>query len=216
MALVLHYHPLSSFCWKVLIALYEKEIDFEAKLIDFGDPESRAAFAALWPLAKIPVLEDGAEVVPETSIIIEHLELRQGGAPRLIPDERQAALRVRAVDRFWDLHVHVPMQKIVGDRLRPAASRDPFGVAEARRQMETALGLAEARIGEGTWAAGPDFSLADCAAMPALFYADRVRPLAPDFPGAVGYLDRLRARPSVARVLREAEPWFRYFPEEPA
>lgn len=212
--MILHYHPLSSFCWKVLIALYEKEIAFEPKLVDFGDGAGRASFAALWPVAKIPVLEDEGRVVPETSIMIEYLDGKFPGRPRLIPEDPEAAQAVRLADRVYDLYVQVPMQKIVGDRIRAAADRDPYGVTEARRLLETACALVDGELAERKFAAGDSFSLADCAAMPALFYADKVMPLGGRFGSAAAYLERMKARPSFARVLREAEPWFRYFPEE--
>ena len=214
MSLVLHYHPLSSFCWKVLIALYEKEMAFEPKLVDFGDAASRAAFEALWPVAKIPVLEHDGKAVPETSIMIEYLD-RLAGEPRMIPEDAEEALEARLADRFYDLYVHVPMQRIVADRLRPQGQRDPFGVAEARRLLATGLGVAERQLGARRWAGGEAFGIADCAAAPALFYADKVMPIGEDFPVAAAFLERLKARPSFARVLAEAEPWFRYFPEEP-
>ena len=216
MALVLHSHPLSSFCWKVLIALYEKDLPFEAKLVDFGDADAVARLTALWPVAKMPVLEDGGEIVPETSIIVEYLDLSRPGTPRMIPADPAEALKVRAADRFYDLYVQVPMQRIVGDRLRPEGQRDPFGVAEARRLLATGCGVADGELAERQWAGGSDFSLADCAAAPALFYADKVMPLGGRFPNAAAYLERVKARPSFARVLAEAEPWLHLFPEEPA
>ncbi|MFN3387423.1 MAG: glutathione S-transferase family protein [Allosphingosinicella sp.] len=212
--MILHAHPLSSFCWKVLIALYEKEISFEQRMADVGSAEGRAAFAALWPIAKMPVLEDAGRVVPETSIIIEYLDRLHPQPPRLIPGEAEAAQAVRLADRIYDLYVQVPMQKIVADRLRPAGARDAYGVAEARRLLETGCGLVDRDLAERAFAAGEAFSLADCAAMPALFYADKVMPLAERFGAAAAYLERMKERPSFARVLREAEPWFRYFPEE--
>ena len=216
MTLRLHYHPLSSFCWKVLIALYENGTPFEPVLIDFGDPESRAAFAALWPLAKMPVLEDQArgEVVPETTIIIDYLDLHRPGPVRFVPADPDAARETRLWDRIFDLHVQSPMQRIVGDRLRPKDQRDPFGVDEARRALATALGIVESAAGTRQWAGGGQFGLADCAAMPALFYADKVMPFGDDYPNATALLERLKARPSVARVLAEAEPWLQYFPQE--
>jgi glutathione S-transferase len=209
MTLRLHFHPLSSFCWKVLIALYENGTPFEPVLIDFGDPDSRTAFAALWPPAKMPVLEDQARgaVVPETTIIIDYLDLHHPGEVRFVPADPDAARETRLWDRIFDLHVQAPMQRIVGDRLRPKDRRDPFGVEEARRSLATALGIVER-------AAGEDFGLADCAAMPALFYADKVMPFGNDHPHSAALLERLKGRPSVARVLAEAEPWFQYFPQE--
>lgn len=216
MTLIFHGHPLSSFCWKVLIALYENETPFEFHLLkNLFDPEERAAHAALWPLAKIPVLEDKArgQVVAETSVIIEYLDRHYPGPVRFIPDDTEAARRTRFLDRIYDLYLEVPMQKIVGDRLRPPEQRDPHGVEEARVLLATALTMIDAESGTG-WAAGEDFGLADCAAAPALFYADKVMPLAGRFPNALALLERLKTRPSFAWVLEEAEPWFQYFPSE--
>ena len=215
MTLTLHMHPLSSYCWKVLIALYENDTPFEARQLDnLGDPETAAAFRALWPTAKIPLLRDEARdrTVPETSVIIEYLQATYPGPVRFIPDEPDAALRVRLLDRLFDLYVHNQMQAIVGDRLRPADARDPYGVAHARAQLAMAYDLLETELAGRTWAAGEAFSLADCAAAPALFYANKVAPLTQAHPVVSAYLDRLLERPSLARVLREAEPYFAMFP----
>jgi glutathione S-transferase len=217
MTLRLHYHPLSSFCWKVLIPLYENGTPFEPVMLNnLRDPDERAAFAAIWPLAKMPVLEDTArgEAVPETTIIIDYLDRHYPGPVRFVPEDMAAALETRFRDRLFDLYVQQPMQKIVGDRLRPKDRRDPFGVAEARQTLATAMGIVESAAEARQWAAGDEFGLADCAALPALFYADKVMPFGADYPNATGLLERLKARPSVARVLAEAEPWFQYFPEE--
>jgi glutathione S-transferase len=216
MALILHYHPLASFCWKVLIALYENGTPFEPRLVDLGDPDSRAAFAALWPIAKMPVLEDSARgcVVPETSIIIEYLDRHCPGPVRMIPDDPERAREVRLLDRIYDHYVQAPMQRIVADRIRPKEARDPYGVEEARQLLRIACDMIERDMVERQWAAGEAFGLADCAAAPALFYADKVMPLAAGHPHALAYLERLKARPSMARVLAEAEPYFRYFPGE--
>ncbi len=215
MSLVLHYHPLASFCWKVLIALYENDTRFEPHLVDLGDPAERAAFAALWPLAKMPVLVDEAHdrVVPETTIIIEWLDRHHRGPVRFLPDDPDAAREVRLWDRIYDLYVQQPMQRIVFERFRPEG-KDPHGVADARTQLKTALDMVDAHVAEKQWATGEQFTLADCAAAPALFYADKVEPFAARWPGAAALLERLKARPSFARVLREAEPYFQYFPEE--
>jgi glutathione S-transferase len=214
MSLILHAHPLSSYCWKVLIALYEKRIDFEFRQVDLGDPESRAALAALWPMAKMPVLEDRARgiAVPETSIIVDYLDAYHPGAIRLIPEAPDAARDVRLWDRIYDLYVQTPMQRIVADRLRPQDRRDPFGVEEARAALATALDMIDPEVAGKAWARGDAFTLADCAAAPALFYADKVMPFEGTWPEALALLGRLKARPSVARVLAEAEPWFQYFP----
>jgi len=217
MSLVFHGHPLSSYCWKVLIALYENGTPFENRLIeDLRDPDTRAALAALWPIAKIPVLEDRARgaAVAETSVIIDYLDLHYLGPVRFVPEDPERAREVRFRDRVYDLYVQGPMQRIVGDRLRPEGHKDPFGVEEARALLATALGMIERELDGSRWAAGDDFTLADCAAMPALYYADKVAPFGTAYPNAAALLERLKARPSVARVLAEAEPYFRYFPTE--
>ena len=218
MSLTLHFHPLSSFCHKVLIALYENGTPFTPKLVDLGDAEQRAAFHALWPVGKFPVLQDDArgEIVPESTIIIEYLNQHYPGKTRFIPAEPEQSRVVRSRDRFFDLHIHLHMQKIVGDRLRPANAKDPHGVADARTRMDAALGIAEKEMAQQTWAAGESFTLADCAAAPALFYADKVAPFAGIYPNLVAYLDRLRRRPSYARTLKEAEPYFKFFPKDEA
>ena len=216
--LTLHFHPLSSFCHKVLIALYENGTPFAPRLVDLGDAEQRAAFQALWPIGKFPVLQDSERdrMVPESSVIIEYLDQRYPGRTRFIPQDAEEARIVRFGDRFYDLHVHLHMQKIVGDRLRPAGAKDPHGVANARTRMAAALALADKHIAGRTWAMGESFTLADCAAAPALFYADKVAPFAGMYPNLVAYLDRLKQRPSYARTLQEAEPYFKFFPKEEA
>lgn len=216
MSLILHAHPLSSYCWKALIALYEKEVEFEFRMVDLGDPDGRAAFAALWPMAKMPVLEDPARgaVVPETSIIIDYLDAHHPGAIRLIPEEPEAARGVRLWDRIFDLYVQGPMQRIVADRLRPQDRRDAYGVDEARAALAKAMDMVDREAAGKAWARGAAFTMADCAAAPALFYADKVMPFAGKWPEALALLERLKARPSFARVLAEAEPWFKYFPAE--
>ena len=182
--LTLHSHPFASFCQKVLIALYENGTQFTPVLVDFGDPDSAAAFRALWPIAKMPVLHDSANgrIVPESSIIIEYLALNFPGPVALIPADPQAALGVRLADRFYDLYVEQPLQAIVADRIRPEGARDPFGVAAARDRLATAYAIIEQDMANRTWAAGEDFTMADCAAGPALFYADWVAPLGDDWP----------------------------------
>lgn len=214
MTLVLHAHPLASYCWKVLIALYENDTSFEFRMVDFGDEKSAADFRALWPLAKMPVLVDGDRTIVESSVIIEHLDLRHPGPVRLLPEDRAGALETRMLDRIFDHYVMGPMQAIVGDRIRPAGSRDPFGVAAARQLLETSYGWLEGRLERRQWAAGAEFGLADCAAAPSLHYADRVQPMAGHFPRLADYLARLEARPAFARVLAEAEPWRHLFPAE--
>lgn len=218
MALILYAHPLSSYCWKVLIALYEAGTDFEFRQLDPEHPANGAEFAALWPIAKMPLLVDRGRTIVESSVIIEHLDTHHRGPVRLIPHhaDPDVALNARMMDRIFDLYVMAPMQEIVFNRIRPADARDPYGVARARDLLGKAYGWLEGALAGRDWAAGEDFSLADCAAMPALHYADRVQPFRAEFPILAAYLDRLEARPSVARVLREAEPYAHIFPREPA
>lgn len=215
MALTLHAHPLSSYCWKALIALYENGAPFELRLVDFGDPANANAFRALWPIARMPVLEDEGRVVVEASIIIEYLDVRHSGSTRLIPDRPEAALKVRMLDRVFDNYVMTPMQKIVFNRFCPPEARNAHDVAQARELIETAYGWLEPEISGRAWAAGPEFSLADCAAGPSLHYADKVQPMGERFPLLADYLKRLEARPSFARVLEEAKPFAHMFPQEP-
>jgi len=214
--LTLYYHPLSSFCHKVLIALYENGTVFTPKLVNLQDEGERAAFRALWPIGKFPVLQDAARdrMVPESSIIIEYLDEHYPGKIKLIPAGPEQARAVRFADRFYDLHIHLHMQKIVGDRLRPPNAKDPHGVDDARTRMAAALGLVEKEMASRAWAAGETFTMADCAAAPALFYADKVAPLAGTYPNLAAYLGRLRERPSYARTLKEAEPYLKFFPKE--
>ena len=214
MTLQLHFHPLSSFSQKVLIALYENGTPFEPHIVNFGDETSRREFFELWPVGKIPVLRDTARdwMVPETSIIIEYLDQHYPGATRFIPADTDLARQMRLRDRFFDLYVNVPMGKIVTDRLRPEGQHDPHGVEEARRLLSTALELVDGAMGSKEFAAGAEFSMADCAAAPALWYANEVLPFAEKHPNAYGYLQRLMARSSFARALREAEPFLKYFP----
>ena len=210
--MILYYHPLSSYCWKVLIALYEHEAPFERRMME--EPGVAEAWLALWPLGKFPVLRDEPrdQTVAEASIIIEYLGQQYPGAFRPIPADPAQALEVRLMDRLFDNYVMTPMQKIVADRLRPDDAGDAHGVGEARLLLGKAYALLEERIGARQWAAGNDFTLADCAAAPALFYADKVEPMRGGFPALAAYLDRLEARPSFARVLEEKEPWWHMFP----
>jgi len=210
--MILYYHPLSSYCWKVLIALYENGTPFEGKMME--DPGVAEAWLALWPIGKFPILRDEArdQTVGEASIIVEYLSQHRPGPFSPIPQDADQALEVRLMDRLFDNYVMTPMQAIVGDRLRLEESRDSYGVGNARQMLGKAYAMLEERIGGRIWAAGDDFTLADCAAAPALFYADKVEPMRGGFPALAAYLDRLEARPSFARVLEEKEPWWRMFP----
>jgi glutathione S-transferase len=208
MSLTLYYHPLSSFCHKVLIALYENAIEFDRRIINLGDDKDRAELLAVSPIGKFPAIRDHARRrdLAETTIIIEYLDHFFAG--ELIPREWEDAFQVRLWDRLFDNYLQVPMQQIVGDRMRGAEG----DVTKERATLETAYGMIDHQMANRTWIAGQSFSMADCAAAPALFYAGAVQP----FPQGLGqlkaYFDRLMARPSVRRVIEEARPYFPLFP----
>ncbi len=210
MSLTLYAHPLSAYSWKALIALRENATPFHYRKLD--EPGASAELESLWPLRKFPVLKDGDAVVIESSIIVEHLMRHHPGGAQLIPDDADAALRVRFLDRFFDNYVMTPMQKVVADHLRTPGDRDPAGVREALSLLDVAYGWLENALGSAAWAAGGSFSLADCAAAPALFYADWVHPIGEGFSRARGYRTRLLGRPSVARTVEEARPYRHLFP----
>lgn len=208
----LYAHPFSSYCQKALIAFYENGIPFEFRLLAPENMQAVEEHAALWPLRRMPVLVDGGRTVLEASIIIEHLGIHHPGPVRLIPEAADTALEVRMMDRFFDNYVMTPMQKIVGDRIRTAEDRDPYGVAEARKTLDTAYRWLDATMAAREWAAGGAFSLADCAAAPALFYADWAHPVDKALPNVHAYRQRLLARPSFARAVDGARPYRHFFP----
>lgn len=210
MPLKLYAHPFSSYCQKVLAALYENGTPFEFRML--ADETTAAEHAALWPLRKMPVLVDAGRTVVEASIIVEYLDLHHPGPARMIPQDAKAALEVRTLDRFFDNYVMTPMQKIVGDHLRGAGQRDPHGVAEAHKLLDTAYRWLDTALTGRQWAAGGAFSLADCAAAPSLFYADWVHPIDAACSNARAYRQRLLARPSFARAVDEARPYRKLFP----
>jgi glutathione S-transferase len=210
MTLKLYAHPFSSYCQKVLIALYENKTPFEYLTLD--DPRNGADLEAIWPIKKFPVLVDEGRSILEASIIIEHLDLHHPGPVRLIPKAPEAALEVRLMDRFFDNYVMTPMQKIVTDRIRQEQDRDPYGVSEARAMLDKAYGWLDKALSDREWAAGAAFSLADCAAAPALFYADWAHPIGDRYPRVRDYRRKLLALPSFARAVDEARPYRSYFP----
>lgn len=210
MSLALYAHPFSSYCQKVLVALYENDVPFEYRSLE--DPSAMAELKTLWPLARFPVLVDGGRTVVESTIIIEHLMLTRGGRVRWLPDDPFEALEVRFLDRFFDNDVMTAMQKPVLAALRQDGARVVEAQAEAGRSLELAYGWLEQRLEGRTWAAGESLSLADCAAAPSLFYADWVHPIAPSFPTLRAYRTRLLAWPAFARAVDEARPYRSYFP----
>ena len=206
----LYAHPFSSYCQKVLVALYENGTPFDYRSLE--DAQNGAELAALWPMKRFPVLVDGQRTVLEASCIIEYLQLHHPGAMHLIPADADAALDVRMLDRFFDNYVSTPQQKVVFDALCAETDRDPHGVRKARAMLETSYAWLDARMATRTWACGDDFSLADCGAAPFLFYADWTHAIEPRFANVRAYRERLLARPSFKRAVDEARPFRPYFP----
>jgi glutathione S-transferase len=208
----LYAHPFSSYCQKVLTALYENDIQFEYRVLSADDTETMAEFGRLWPLQRFPVLVDAGQTIREATIIVEHLEIHHPGPTRLIPSDPGAALEVRFLDRFFDNYVSTPQQKIVFDSIRPEGERDRYGVREAQGMLDSAYRWLDEAMAGRQWAAGDAFSLADCAAAPALFYADWTHPIDPALDRVHGYRRRLLARASFSRAVEEARPYRRLFP----
>lgn len=214
MSLELSFHPFASYCQKVLVGLYETDTKFEGRFIDLGNPEVRTAYLRISPFGKMPALRDLAREVTvfESTSILEYLHLHYPQAVVMIPRAAEFAYEARRMDRLFDCYIEEPMQKVVGDALRPADSKDPFGVESARRTLTTAYALLDDTLDGRTWAAGEDFTIADCSAAPALYYANKVLPFGGNHPRLTSYFHRLLERPSFARVLLEAEPFKDSFP----
>lgn len=211
-SLTLYAHPFSSYSQKVLVALYENGTPFEWRLLSPDHPQVLQDWARLWPLKRMPVLVDAGRTIVEASIIIEHLGLEHPGPVPLLPADPRATLEVRTLDRFFDNYISTPQQSIVFDSLRPEDRRDPYGVARAREQLDTAYAWLDQWLDGRTWAAGDGFSLADCGAAPFLFYADWTHRIDPAFARVIAYRRRLLARPSFARAVDEARPYRPLFP----
>lgn len=212
MSIEFYAHPFSSYCQKVLIALYENRTPFEWRLLAPDNPAANEELAVLWPLKRMPMVRDGERTVVESSIVIEYLDRHYPGAVPLIPLDVDTALEVRMLDRFFDNYIHAPLQKMVFDSLRPAADRDSFGIAEACALLDTAYAWLDQRMAGRGWAVAEAFSLADCAAAPALFYADWAYPIPESLVHLKAYRQRLLARPSFARAVDEGRPYRSYFP----
>jgi glutathione S-transferase len=210
-AAALYAHPFSAYSQKVFIAFYEKDIPFDLRLLSPENPTAIAERHALWPIDRFPVLRADGQTIVESTIIIEWLDRRHPDPAPLIPAAFEAALEVRTLDRIFDNYVMTPVMTIVFDRILPETERDPHGVARAHALLDKACGWLDDRMASREWAAADQFSLADCAAAPALFYADWVHPL--DRHAALArYLRRLRARPSFARCVADARPFRPLFP----
>ena len=210
MSLVIYGHPFSSYCQKVLAALHEADAPYVVRIP--GDPAVDADFAALWPLRKMPVLVDGPRTLMESSIIVEYLALHRAGAARLLPHDPERALDVRFMDRFFDNYIMTPMQRIVDQHMRDAAARDSRTVVVAEGLLDRSYAWLDARLGDAVWACGTHVTMADCAAAPALFYADWVHRIGDAFPRVQAYRRRLLAWPSFARAVDMARPYRHFFP----
>ncbi|WP_119257109.1 glutathione S-transferase family protein [Shinella zoogloeoides] len=209
---VLYAHPFSSYCQKALTALYENGTDFEYRMLDHAQPETLADFEARWPIKRFPILVDGDRTIVEATIVIEYLGLRYPGPVKLIPDDPDAAIEVRMLDRFFDNYISTPQQKIVFDAIRSEPDRDPYGVEEARRMLERAYAWLDRHMEGRKWAAGEAFTLADCGAGPFLFYADWTHAIDPGFRNVHAYRRRLLERPAFARAVDEGRPYRKFFP----
>jgi glutathione S-transferase len=205
-------HPFSSYCQKVLTALYENDTAFEYRMLGTQDRAADEELKGLWPLQRFPVLVDSGRTILEASIIIEYLGLHHPGPVALLPEDQKAALEVRMMDRVFDNYIMTPMTKIVTNQIRPAGDRDAYGVAEARKMLDTAYRWLDQVMAKRTWAAGDHFSLADCAAAPSLLYADWAHGIDAQLTHLRAYRARLLARPSFARAVDEARPFRTLFP----
>lgn len=212
MTLQLFAHPFSSYCQKALIAFYENDIPFTFRMLSPDETANGEEFAALWPIKRFPLLVDDGRTILEASTIIEHLQVRHPGPVRLIPEDPDAAVEVRMLDRVFDNYVMTPQGKCVFDAIRPAEDRDAHGVAEARAMLDTAYAWLDGWMAGREWASGDAFSLADCAAAPSLFYADWTHRIGEQFANLHAYRARLLARPSFARAVDEARPYRSFFP----
>lgn len=210
MTVELFAHPFSSYCQKALIAFYENDIPFTYRMME--DPGVGEEFASLWPLKRFPILRDNGRVVMEATIVIEYLDLHHPGPVKLIPEDPDLAVEARMLDRFFDNYVMTPQGRFVLDALRPVESRDPYGVEEARKMLDTSYAWLDQHMQGRTWAVGESFTLADCAAAPSLFYADWTHRIPEQFRNLLAYRARLLQRPSFARAVEEARSFRHYFP----
>jgi glutathione S-transferase len=205
-------HPFSSYCQKALIAFYENDIPFEWQGMTPDNPGAGRKYSELWPIAKFPGIVDGGRVVMEATSIVEYLAAYYPGPVSLIPADAKAAVQVRMMDRIFDNYVMTPQGKCVFDSMRAEGDKDPRGVIEAKAMLETIYRWLDDRLKGHEWAVGDDFTLADCAAAPSLFYADWTHAIPVEFTTLIAYRKRLLARPSFARAVDEARPFRAFFP----
>jgi glutathione S-transferase len=210
MPLTLYYHPLASFCHKVLVALYENNVEFERRVINLADDGDRAELRAIWPIGKFPVIRDHARKrdLAETTIIIEYLDRFFAGERPLIPTGWEDALEVRLWDRFFDHYLQGPMQQIVADHMRGASG----DLGKERATLATAYRMVDRHMESRAWVSNQGFSMADCAAAPALFFSSTIVPFPEELRSLRAYLERLIGRPSFRRVIEEAKPYFSLYP----
>jgi len=210
MSYTLYAHPFSSYCWKAYIALYEKELPFEHRIVE--SEEAMKALLGHWPLGKFPVLVDEGAPVIESTTIIEYLDLRHYERAPLVPANAVDALDVRFMDRLFDNHVMTPMNTIVQEHIIGGGSPDRTRIEKAEAALDAVYAWLEIRLAGRSWASSHGFSMADCAAAPALFYADWVREIPQTLGNLRAYRAQLNARPSVARCIEDARPYRSYFP----
>jgi glutathione S-transferase len=212
MVLELYGHPFASFVWKPLIALYERDVPFGFRIVDPDNPQNQQRIAELSPTGQFPALVDGAREVTESNAVIEYIDLYHGSAPPMVPADPKEALEARMMADVFDDYVDVPMQRIVAEAFRGEGEEDPRGVADAKAVLDRSYAWLDRRMRNREWAACNRFTIADCAAAPALFYADWVYPIPDGYAALATFRARLLARPSVARVVEEARPYRVLFP----
>lgn len=210
--LLVYGHPLASFYWKVLIALYERNVPFEFRMVDAEHPQNVEAISRLSPTGQFPVLVDGERTVVESAAVIEYLDLHHGDAPPLVPADPRAAIEARQMDGIFDDYVQAPLTRMVLNAIRDEGKRDPQAVVEAKAMLDKSYAWLDRWMTEREWAANQAFTIADCSAAPALFYAHWGHPIPAAYVALRAYRARLLARPSIARVVNEARPWRAYFP----
>jgi len=209
----LYYHPISTYSQKVLIALYEKGLDFEPEIVQLMGPEGRANYRDVYPMGKIPCLIDGEQMVPESSIIIEYID--DMAEPKLIKGNAAEMRKIRFKDRMFDLYLNNNVATLLFQSLKSAADQDPDLIDKARFQINTMYSFMEHEFGEQDYANGNEFLMADCAAAPALNYAQQVAPF-DDHKNICAYWERLTSRPSIQRIQEEAAPAIAAFMEQNA